>query len=72
MNYVNARELFNKSTDSYDAVRRLKRYENAGIKFIYVKNQTRIAVRYMMYIIVAKSNEGYSLQEIYDELLHQD
>ncbi len=71
MNYVNARELFNKSTNSYDAVNRLKRYENAGIKFIYVKNHIRIAVRYMMYIIVTKSNEGYSLQEIYNELLHQ-
>lgn len=71
MKYVNAKELFNKSTDSYDAVRRLKRYENAGIKFIYVKNHIRIAVRYMMYIIVSKTDEGYSLDEIYNELLHQ-
>lgn len=71
MNYVNARELFNLSKDSFDAVRRLKRYENAGIKFIYVKNQIRISPRYMMYIIVNKTKEGYSLEEIYNELLHQ-
>lgn len=71
MNYVNVKELFNKSTDSYDAVKRLERYENADIKYIYVKDQTRITVRYMMYFIVTKNNAGYSLKEIYDELLHQ-
>lgn len=70
MNYVNAQELFNKSEDSYDAIRRLKRYENAGVKFIYVKNHIRISIRYMMYIIVSQSKEGYSLPEIYNELLH--
>lgn len=70
MNYVNARELFNKSTNSYDVVRRLKRYEKMGIKFIYVRNHIRIGLRYMMYIVVTKSNEGYSLQEIYNYLLN--
>jgi len=70
MNYVNAKDLFLNSTDSYEAVRKLKRYENAGIKFIYVRNHNRIAVRYMMYIIVSKTEEGYSLKEIYNELLN--
>jgi len=71
MNYVNARELFSKSTNSYEAVRQLKRYEKTGVKFIYVKNHIRIGLRNMMRIIVSKSQEGYSLSEIYNYLLNE-
>ena len=70
MNYVNAKKLFSISKDSYDAIKHLKRYERAGIKFIYVRNEVRINIRYMMYIIVSKTKDGYSLSQIYDELLY--
>lgn len=71
MNYVNARDLFHGAVDSYDVVRRLKRYEKCGIKFIYIRNHNRKSLRHMMYIVVNKSKEGYSLQEIYHELYNQ-
>jgi DNA-binding Lrp family transcriptional regulator len=65
LNYVNVRDLFYKATDSYDVLNRLKKYEKNGIRFVYVNNRNRINLRYMMYILVGKSKEGYSLEDIY-------
>lgn len=71
MNYINIRELFHNAEDSYEIVRRLKKYERYGIKSVYIKRYYRIAIRYMMHIVVSKSQEGYSIEEIYKELQNQ-
>lgn len=70
LNYINIRDVFTDCDNSYDVIKKLKRYERCGANHVYVSQFKKIAIRWAMHLIIEKSQEGYSLEDTAYYLRH--